>query len=59
MHYDKRRNDKTKNYCPECNGTGKIKEYVITEDYNDHLPCYKTVYHMCEKCNGKGYFEKK
>lgn len=37
--------------CPECNGTGSLKDYDSMYDDRGHSV-------KCEKCNGVGYFKK-
>jgi DnaJ-class molecular chaperone len=45
--------------CPECKGTGKVEEWEEWENYHTGMPERSLLHVTCQKCNGKGYLEKK
>ena len=51
--------DGTRIVCPHCNGEGKVWTEVEYEDYHTGLPETSTFQVTCDKCNGRGYLEKK
>ena len=58
-HYEKI-HDGTRIICPYCNGRGQWKtDYVPEYDHWEGKMGGYWNYKKCEKCNGKGYLEKK
>ena len=52
--------DGTRIVCPECNGKGQWRtDYVPEHDHWEGKIGGYWNYKTCQRCNGKGYLEKK